>query len=169
MHAMDVTCNVVFSVSYTDVWRIRSRIRSFNHWYSMHVFRLITQPRLLVDVYKSSPTDFQEISGNILHKKSRTVFHDKPYDIKMQEKFVMSDDLLLWVFADLYQARMLTLIEIPHGFLVGKSCKSMEIPWNPYETHSHERPRFVSSFSVSIFKMFSVFMDFHKFFVVIPW
>jgi len=165
MHAMDVTCNVVFSVSYTDVWRIRS----FNHWYSMHVFRLITQPRLLVDVYKSSPTDFQEISRKHFTQEIQNSFTWQA--IRYQNAGEVCN--VGWPPTLSFRWPLPGKDANPYRnsswFSRGKSCKSMEIPWNPYETHSHERPRFVSSFSVSIFKMFSVFMDFHKFFVVIPW
>jgi len=39
-----------------------------------------------------------DIQDTFLKKTSRRFVHDKPYNIKMQLKFVMSDDLLLFQF-----------------------------------------------------------------------
>jgi len=51
-------------------------------------------------VYKSSVTDFQEIF-RIFFNDSRRLLRDKPYNITMKVKSVMSEDLLLLRFVAL--------------------------------------------------------------------
>ena len=49
-------------------------------------------------VYKSGLTNCQEISRTHFKKKSIRFLRDKPNNIKMQVKFVMSEDLLFLSF-----------------------------------------------------------------------
>jgi len=49
-------------------------------------------------VYKTSLTNFQEISRIHFFKIPEDFLRDKPYNIKMQVKFAMCEDLLLLSF-----------------------------------------------------------------------
>jgi len=56
----------------------------------------------LQGVNKPSLTNFQEISrryAGYIFKKSTRFLRDKPYNIKMQVKSVMSEDLLFFSFS----------------------------------------------------------------------